>query len=403
MAGRRFTVVSPGSRNALSGPDFLNARLQFEETLWAGHIELHVRASDWYAHGHERDPNFANVVLHVVWEYDADIFNTEQNPIPTFCIRDYIQPSLLHGYRENFERQGYTFLRCAGALEGIDKAVCSRWVTRMYLEKQEDLLNRLKSRSLRVNHHWEHLLFLGLFKRFGGNINGTVFLESAERIPFRVIQRIAENRMQLESLFMGMTGLLGAYRGGDPYFHLLRKEFRFLRYKFKLPGPLSGPPEFYKLRPSNFPTIRLAQLASIYHQHTLLFPKVVLFKNPEDFYGAIKVGVSPYWKTHYVFGKPTRKRSKIISRRFADLVLVNEIIPLRNYYMRSTTGRADINTELAKGVKPEKNSITRQFEVAGIRNENGVHSQGLLYLHKNYCLKNRCLHCAIGHYVLKGK
>ena len=404
VSQKEFKVVSPGTRNPLAGPDFLHARLQFREQLWIGHVEIHVKASDWYAHHHETDPAYDNVVLHAVWDADVHIFGKDQHPIPTFSIREHLSRHLLSRYHTLYLSRNTSFLFCGQALNRVPRALVDKWIEKLYLEKQESAMAAIKTWAIRVNHHWEHLLFLLLFKRFGGNINGAVFTDAAVHIPFKVVQKISANRLHLESVFFGMTRLLELPGVEDPYFYQLRKEFSFLCRKFKLRKPVGGPPGFFKLRPPNFPTIRLAQLAGLYFRRKQLFSQAVLFRETAAVYTFFRTGVSPYWESHYVFGKPSEKRDKKITQSFVDLLLANELIPLRNYYLRSTAFKAGgVDLGIARGLKPEKNSVTRQFEQGGLKNCNGLTSQGLHHLYKNYCLKTRCLHCAIGQYVLKGK
>ncbi len=375
-----------------------------EGKTWSGNVEIHIRASDWFAHGHEKDSNYSNVILHVVWECDTEVFGKDQLLIPTLQLKDHVNRELLSRYFKFFSHKNPISLNCHYILESIPWEISYPWITRMYTEKLEESTATIRKLAIRLNHDWENLYFLLLFRRFGGNINGKQFLDAAERIPFKLVLKLKPNRLQLEALFFGMTGLLNDPIDHDPYFNLLKKEFKYLKFKFKLCPDQFSSPGFYKLRPLNFPTIRLAQLASLYHHHHQLLNDTVLFTEHTKVFDKFKVDVSPYWQTHYVFGKASAKRKKLISQVFIESVISNVIIPLRIYYFK-TMGKLNIEEELEFPtlLRPEKNAITRKFERNGVNNSNALVSHGLIHLYKNYCMENRCLHCVIGHYALKGK
>ncbi|MEQ8217573.1 MAG: DUF2851 family protein [Arenibacter sp.] len=397
-------ILDVGTHNLLSGPDFFNAKIQIDEQLWAGTVEMHIKSSDWYAHNHEVDPNYQNVILHVVWEDDCEVFRSDNTVIPTLVLRDYISSSLLQEYQKLFYHKERSFINCENEIADTSNFVLQNWLEVLYferLERKTDLVAQLLKAS---NNDWERVFFVMLSKNFGLKINGEPFFEIANRLPFPVVRKIQDNAFQMESLLYGFAGFLDEDNIGDIYFDSLKKEFAFLKAKFHFLEPPHQKPEFFKLRPSNFPTIRLSQLANLYVLHQNLFSKVINAKSVEEIYLVFKVSASEYWNDHYTFGKVSKKYVKILTKKFVDLLIVNTILPIKFNFAKHM-GR-DVPEEIINiisGITSESNTVIAKFKSLKLQFPSAKESQAVIQLYNEYCTKNKCLQCAVGHQLLNRK
>ncbi|MEQ9582352.1 MAG: DUF2851 family protein, partial [Arenibacter sp.] len=397
-------ILDVGTHNLLSGPDFFNAKIQIDEQLWAGTVEMHIKSSDWYAHNHEVDPNYQNVILHVVWEDDCEVFRSDNTVIPTLVLRDYISSSLLQEYQKLFYHKERSFINCENEIADTSNFVLQNWLEVLYferLERKTDLVAQLLKAS---NNDWERVFFVMLSYNFGLKINGEPFFEIANRLPFPVVRKIQDNAFQMESLLYGFAGFLDEDNIGDIYFDSLKKEFAFLKAKFHFLEPPHQKPEFFKLRPSNFPTIRLSQLANLYVLHQNLFSKVINAKSVEEIYLVFKVSASEYWNDHYTFGKVSKKYVKILTKKFVDLLIVNTILPIKFNFAKHM-GR-DVPEEIINiisGITSESNTVIAKFKSLKLQFPSAKESQAVIQLYNEYCTKNKCLQCAVGHQLLNRK
>lgn len=395
-------ILDVGSHNLLSGPDFFNAKIRIDGQLWAGTVEMHIKSSDWYAHNHELDPNYRNVILHVVWEDDCDVFRNDNTVVPTLVLKDYISSTLLKDYQKLFSRKERLFINCGNGIGATPDFVLQNWLEVLYFERLESK-TRLVAQLLEVsNNDWEQVFFVLLSKNFGLNVNGGPFFEIAKRLPFHVVRKIQGNTLQMESLLFGFAGFLDDPIIGDDYYDNLKKEFTFLKAKFHLPGPPQQKPKFFKLRPSNFPTVRLSQLANVYALNQNLFSRVVNAKSVGEIYLVFKVAASEYWNDHYTFGKVSKKHVKMLTKKFVDLLIVNTVLPIKLGYAKHR-GREvpeeilDIISDLAS----ENNTVISKFKELNIPFPSAKESQAVIQLYNEYCTKNKCLQCAVGHQLLK--
>lgn len=395
-ADEPIKIYNQGSANQYSGPDFFNAKIQIADQLWAGNIEIHVKASDWYAHGHESDTNYDNVILHVVWEDDVAIFRKDGSQIPVLELEHYLSEELLNYYRKLFENPKYTFINCEQDFFSTDGFIMDNWLERLFFERLEQKSKLIFELLEASKNDWEKVLFCLLMKNFGLNINGPVFLEIAQALDFSIIRKTRHNLLQIESLLFGMAGLLQNETILEAYFLGLVQEFEFLRHKHQL-SPIIQKPEFSGLRPHNFPTIRLAQIANLYHKNQNLFSSVLATGEPSDFYSLFSTNVSAYWKHHFTFGKSSKTSQKKLTENFIDLLLINTIIPLKFSYAKYLGKEMDdhLVVLLAK-IKAEKNTIIGKYDTIGPRTKNALQSQAKIQLYQHYCNKNQCLRCAIG-------
>ena len=394
-SGESIIVKSTGVHNYLSGPDFFNAKVELNGQLWAGNIEIHVKSSDWYAHNHQQDSNYDNVVLHVVWDDDVSVFRKDGAQIPTLSLKKYISLELIETYQSLFDSSNYKFINCEKEFNDVDDFLRNNWLDRLFIERLEEKSVFINQLLETTNNDWEQVLFLMLLKTFGSKINKDVFVELGKTIDFSIIRKLHEKPLELESLLLGQARLLDDDKEVDMYYKSLKKEFSYLKHKYQL-NQLYETPEFFRLRPSNFPTIRLAQLSTIYSNNSNLFHMIIEQDHP-NISKIFNSGTSGYWETHYNFGKTSKKSFKKISNSFLDLLMINTIIPLKFCYQRYQ-GKENNELLLKKmmSIKKEDNNIVDNFRKLHVPIKDAKASQSYIQLYNKYCVKDKCLECAIG-------
>ena len=394
-------IIDVGLHNQQAGPDFFNAKINIDGQLWAGNVEVHINSSDWYAHHHEKDINYDFVILHVVWKDDMTIYRKNNTEIPTLELRQYIPKEVLKSYQSLFDQSGTTFINCENEISEIDEFTVSNWLERLYIERLEQksiLVNALLESS---KNNWESVLYILLLKNFGLKINGESFLSLAQAFDFLIVRKLQKNPLQIESILFGLTGLLNDDSIIDPYHVVLKNEYHYLKHKFNLDETAVIVPEFFKLRPSNFPTIRLSQFANLYSENHNLFDQVVKAKTKADLYKIFEVAASRYWDDHFTFGKRSKKSAKKLTKKFIDLLIINTILPLMfSYYKHLGKDPNENLIAIISSLKKEDNNILKRFNALGIGIKTAGDSQAILQLYNEYCSKNKCLHCSIGSRLL---
>ncbi|WP_291869024.1 DUF2851 family protein [Maribacter sp.] len=400
--GVPISIVKIGQHNHQSGPDFFNSHIRMEEQLWVGNVEIHIKSSDWYVHNHEVDNNYNSVILHVVWEDDAAVFRSDNSKIPTLELKSYIEKDFLKKHEALFNSADITFVNCERNIKTMDSFVVLNWLERLFFERLEQKTEIIKELLLKSNNDWEYVLFIMLLKNFGLKINGDSFFSLQSALNPSIVSKLKNNGFQLESALYGLSGILKGEECLDSYYIRLHKEYQFLKNKFSLTEEGIINPKFFKLRPPNFPTIRLSQFSNLYSVHQNLFSKLIGETSLKDLRAIFKVNASEYWDTHFTFGKESKKNKKRITNKFVDLIIINTILPFKFYYTKSL-GK-DIDEELLKiisEIATEDNSTINNFKKIGIYSLSAKDSQALLQLYNNYCTKNKCLQCAIGASLLK--
>ena len=397
--GEQITIVSTGDYLKLAGPDFFNGCIIIGNQKWAGNIEIHLKSSDWYAHKHETDAAYENVILHVVWDHDTEIYRKNNTEIAVLALREYVSVSILENYSELRAAKSWIF--CERQVREVDDFVVNNWINRLFFERLErkstPFANLLEVRE----NDWEAALFCFIAKNFGLNTNGEVFLKISKAIPFAVVRKEMENPLALEALLFGMAGLLEGEKE-DVYFKNQKSQYEFLAHKYNLPKLYLEDVQFFKHRPDNFPTIRLSQLTQLYANVPNLFSKIIDAQSNEDYYQIFKLGVSEYWQTHYQFDRESTWKHKMLTHSFIDLLIVNAVIPVKFAYAQSN-GKdiAENLIDIVTAIPAEKNVIIENFAKFGIKSDSALQSQALLELKNEYCNKSRCLQCAIGISLLK--
>jgi hypothetical protein len=396
-----ITISNVGQYLELAGPDFFNAQITIGNQKWAGNVEIHVKSSDWYVHHHEKDAGYENVILHVVWEHDSEIYRSNNTEIPVLELKNYVSTATVNNYQKLLTPKSWIF--CEKQIKEIPQFTLINWQERLFFErlerKSKPILDLLES----TNNDWEAVLFCLLAKNFGLNTNGEIFLKIAQSIPFSVIRKECFEVENLEALLFGSAGLLDAEKE-DAYFKDLKFRYFYLLHKYQIEKNCVEPVQFFKHRPDNFPTIRLSQLANLYHKQQNLFSKICDLNSLEAIYDVFDVSVAKYWQTHYQFDKESPKKKKALSKSFVDLIVLNTIIPLQFAYAKSQGKEVSEDLiAILNEVDPEKNSIIEKFSSFGLKSQNAFETQSLLQLKNEYCNKNKCLDCAIGLELLKNK
>jgi len=383
-----------------SGPDFFNAQITIHNQKWAGNVEIHIKSSDWYAHHHENDLAYNNVILHVVWFDDIKVFRKDNSSIPTLVLKDYIDEKLLFRYQKLFERTFKKWILCENQLSNVSDFVLVNWQDRLYLERLEQksiLISELLKSSA---NNWETVMFKMLAKNFGLKVNGDAFLSFANSFDFSVLRKCTHDLGQLEALFFGQAGFLEKEKD-NYYSKKLKIEYDFLKTKFGLKPIHAISMQFFRLRPSNFPTIRLAQLAKLYFKNDRLFSRIIQTYDINEFYQIFNVGTSSFWERHYTFDKESKPRQKQMTKQFVDLIVINTIIPMQFSYARSQGKYVEEEIfKLISQISYEKNTIIDNFIKHKVPIKTAMHSQAMLQLKNMYCDQKKCLKCAIGNNLL---
>lgn len=393
-------IKKVGERNLNSGPDFLNVQLLIDNQLWVGNVEMHLKSSDWYVHNHENDSNYDAVILHVVWEHDVAVFMKNNQPLPTLVLKDFVAKGVYENYQKlNLHKT--QFIPCENQIALVDDFITSNWLERLYFERLEQKSIVINELLQQTNSDYEAILFYLLAKNFGLKINGEAFFKLATSIDFSIVRKVSVDETSLMALLFGQAGFLEDEKE-DTFYKKLQVDYRYLKHKFQLKGISKNNFQFFRMRPQNFPTIRIAQLAALYALHQQLFAKLLSISKKEDFYNLLSIAVHDFWKTHYTFDSTSKKSAKKLSKSFIDLLLINTIIPLQFVYLQNR-GEAfeESILQLIQQISSEKNSIISKFSDFKIKPKNAQESQALLELKNNYCTKKRCLQCAIGNELLR--
>lgn len=398
--GETLQILKVGNHNENEGPDFLFGKVRIGAQVWAGTIEIHLASSHWYSHHHESDPNYDNVILHVVWEHDMEIYRKDETAIPTLELKDRVDAAILLNYRRLF-KGNKQWIHCEDRFGSVSNLVLHAWMDRLYLERLErksELINQLLKEK---NNDWEAVLFVLLAKNFGLKVNGASFLSLANSLPISIIRKCKGDAIQLEALLLGQAGLLEQERA-DAYYEQLQDVYTYQKVKWKVDANVVIGAKFFRLRPPNFPTIRLSQLAVLWTQTPQLFSQLIETKTLSGFYELFGSAAAVYWDTHYNFEVASSYRKKSLSKNFIHLLLINTVIPLQ-YSYGAYQGRdvSEIIIALASAIRAEENTIVKKFTRLRDFDRTALESQALIQLKNEYCNKHKCLQCEVGNALLK--
>lgn len=398
VKGEPLFFKNLGQLNLDAGPDFFGAQIQIGDQLWAGNVEIHVKSSDWYVHNHQKDAAYNNVILHVVWQHDTEIFRKDNSIISTLELKNYVNKNLQQTYQKLMLSKSW--INCESYFSEVDEFLLKNWLERLYIERLEDKSKLIESLLVDSKNDWEAVLFKMLAKSFGLKINSDAFLSIANSVDYAVIRKLQNQPLGLETLFLGQSGVLEMSSNND-YFNRLKSNYSLLKQKFILDNSGVIPLKFFRLRPSNFPTIRLSQLAMLYEAHHNLFSKIIGFNTHKDFYQLFSIESSEFWKSHYTFNRQSKPIRKQLTNSFIELLIINAIIPIKFSYAQSQGLNIDDEVmALVKGLKAETNSVVLKFLGLKPIEKTALNSQALIHLKQNYCDKNKCLNCSVGNSLI---
>ncbi len=405
MIGSRqeqIEIVHAGEHNTDAGPDFFNARLRIDGILLAGNVEIHVKTSDWLKHGHHLDKAYDNLILHAVFEHDVELPQNDQHRVAVLRLSDYITSSVIEQYRSIAGSKAV--IPCGKGITSVPDIVWKSWLNRLAIARLEDKVQYTAQLFEYTNQHFEETLYITLCRSFGFKINNVAFELLAKHLPYTTIKKHLDNPLAVEALLFGTAGLLEDVLEED-YLKQLQNEFEFLRHKYQLVPLKKELWKFLRLRPVNFPTVRLAQLAALFCKNGSLFHIIERLPTYSDLRGFFDVDVRPFWQDHYRPGGAAVSQRKPIGESAVANITINTIVPyllfMSQHYgdQRFSHHALDLLSEAAA----EKNAKTRPFETLGIKADNALESQALIQLYDHFCSARRCLDCSVAGFLLKSR
>ncbi|KAA9340598.1 DUF2851 family protein [Adhaeribacter soli] len=396
-----LVVLKPGNLNTNAGPDFQQASIRINDIVWVGSVEFHVKASNWQRHAHTTDGKYDQVILHVVWENDATVLRTDQTPVPVLALKELVSPNLLQTYQNL--KKAKAAIPCEAFLPTVPAITKTFMLERVLLERLEEKAQRIREIYRHSGNNWEETLYKIMLVGFGFKINQNGFSKLAQALPFKILQKHQYESLQTEALLFGQAGFL-AENHTDPYLLQLRREYLFLKHKYDLPPALQPSDwNFLRLRPANFPTVRLSQLAVLISARPHWFSTLTGNLRLKELEAFFKVNPSGYWQKHYMPEREANFKIGALGKSSVHLLLINVVAPLLVAYAREMDQPALVEKalHLLEALPPEKNHILEAFQQMGFENKSAAQSQGLLSLGQNYCQPVHCLQCAIGNSILK--
>jgi hypothetical protein len=406
--GQTVEVIDPGLHNHHAGPDFFNAKVKINGTLWVGNVEIHERSSDWYLHGHDHDPAYDNVILHVARVIDRDVKTAKGDYLPQLQMD--VPPLVSEHYEQLLHEDQYP--PCYRMIPDLTRLMVHSWMSALQTERLEQKTEAIYKRVKRCEGSWEAGYFVTLARNYGFGVNGEAFEQWAYHIPLGSVAHHRDDLFQIEAIFLGQAGLLELQQIpeqyqkdalNEGYFSKLRNEYLYLQHKFQLKAMDPTIWRFLRLRPQNFPHIRLSQLAQLYYNQQAGLSRLLECKTIEQLQEVLKTKVTPYWETHYTFGSTSCKTQKSLSRASLNLLMINTAIPMLFAYGRhhSKDELCERAFDLLEQLKAENNYITRMWQQCGLPIESAGDSQALIQLKKEYCDRKDCLRCRFGYEYLK--
>lgn len=394
-------VIHPGHLNKHAGPDFTEAKLLIDNTLWAGNVEIHVKASDWFLHKHHHDRAYDTVILHVVYEHDRKIINSAGQTMPTLVTKGLFDERLLQNYSSLIaSNQPFP---CKPQLPLVDNFTIKSFLSRLVIERMENKSNEVLAKVAETKGDWNAVLFYFLARNFGFKVNAPGFELLTASLPYQLLERHGDNQLQIEALLFGQAGFLKNSHLED-YPRQLHAEYQFLKHKHNLIPIEVSVWKFLRMRPANFPTVRLAQFAALQSSSKFLFS---LLLEIADLRQLVKLfanlPVHSYWKTHYHFNKETTEMKVEMGKGSIENILINTVCVILFSYGKFTDNYELTERALSflEQIAEEKNSVLRPYAEAGMIIDSAFSSQAVLQLNKFYCTQKKCLNCGIGIKILK--
>lgn len=407
--GRLVEVIDPGLHNRHDGPDFFNAKVKIGGVMWVGNVEIHEKAADWYAHHHDSDEAYNNVILHIASVINADIVTADGSHPPQLEL--HVPQSVADNYRRLLAADPYP--PCREAVMRLPSLTIHSWMSALGAERIDDKGVAIERRVAQSDGSWEKAFFITLARAFGFGTNSDAFEQWATALPLMQVGHHRDHPMQVEAMFLGTAGLLDADAMpqrqrdaalSDAYFTALRREYAYLAHKFSLTAMPRTAWRFMRLRPQNSPYIRLSQLATLYCSRRADLSRVASCATLDEVGGALTTEVGDYWRTHYSFGNESKANAKRLSAASVQLLVVNAVVPMLYAYGRHRQDETLIQraATLMEELPPEDNTYIRLWKECGVKAENAADTQALIQLHRRYCERKECLRCRFGYYLLRG-
>ena len=393
-------ILKPGLHNHNAGPDFLNAKVKLNSIIWFGDVELHVKSSDWLKHKHQLDENYNTVVLHVVFEDDIEIKLENEAVLPCLELKSLIPEKYLNEYDTLFH--SISNLPCGYAIGKLDSLFWTSYSEKLLIERLESKMHKIQNLFIEANKDYKECFYQLLAYALGLKINAEAMLDLAKISPLLLLQKHRDNRMIVEAILYGQSGLLIRKYNTD-YPITLQSAYSFLAQKYKLKPNSPTQWKFFRLRPSSFPSLRISQLADFVLKSDAIFEQLFNFKNTKAIVPFFKLQVSDYSNRHYVFDKTTKQSNKEIGKSTLDLILINAVLPFCFFYARQ---KSDLEmlarvVEAYQSINPEDNKIIRYFIEAKVQVKSADKSQAIIHLHEYYCIPRKCLNCRVFNQILK--
>jgi hypothetical protein len=400
--GEDLAIFNPGQKNTHAGPDFYNAKLKLDSIEWAGSVEIHIQSSGWREHRHQDDPAYENVVLHVVWEENERIIRKDGTLLPTLELKTRVAPAFLLQYKRIVHSRNK--IPCANAIASVPDVIRISMLDKALMSRLESKADNILKAFEKSNADWEETCYQMLCRNFGFKVNTEPFLQLAQSLPYKILMKHSDRLEQMEALIFGQAGFLNETIN-DPYYLLLKREYTLLKKKYDLARRQMNKAQwrFLRLRPANFPSVRLAQLASVLHHQKNMFSKIITALSWKEMMPVFSVKPSAYWLYHYQFFKKQKKEIPSLGRMSTENILINSIVPILVAYGKSKGDQrfTDRAIRLLQETGAEKNNILRSWDALGLGSSTAFDSQALIELHNSFCMRRRCLDCNIGFSLLQ--
>lgn len=401
--GEHVSIFNPGYRNPHAGPDFFNARVKIENMEWIGSVEIHIYASGWIDHKHDSDASYDNVVLHVVWSDDKIVSRSDGSTLPTLELKNRVNEYLLLHYR----RLMYTPepIPCSNKLLEVKPVTILSMLDKVLIERLETKASAILRMFERNSNDWEETCYQMLTRNFGFKVNNDPFHQLSLAIPYKTLLKHSDKLHQVEALLFGQAGFLEENENEDEYFNILKREYKFLSQKYTLTTKRLNKVQwrFMRMRPANFPTIRIAQLASLIHKGRKFFGTIIELREGKELFEFFSVRQSDYWLHHYHFFKEFKKEIDTLGDESINNLIINTAVPLMVAYGKASDSETYVERALVilQHLSAESNGITKRWKQLGLSVKNAFDSQAMTGLYNNFCLKRRCLDCNIGTSLVK--
>jgi hypothetical protein len=396
--GEVVQVIGLGEHNTDAGPDFLNARIKIGTTTWAGNVEIHLHSSDWFNHRHQVDKAYDNVILHVVYKHDQAVKRLTGEIIPTVEVRFNID--LYENYCHLLAKKGG--LPCNDKISRVDPLIVDLWLNALVVERLQQKTTYIAQLLHQYKNNWEEVFYICLARTFGFGLNAIPFELLAKSISLSHLARHRDNLKQLEAVLMGQAGFLEEAVLFSAYYGDLRSEYLHLKNKYNLKPVEKYLWKFLRIRPVNFPTLRIAQFAALLAKSEGLFSQVMACRQISELHHLFDIRASIFWDTHYTFETASPQSKKRLGNDTFNIIVINAIVPFLFIYGKMTANEELNDRALAwlNQIPAEKNRIVERWQQNGIKPSNAFYSQGILQLANGYCNRKRCLACSIGSHII---